>query len=232
MSSCNTGHADSDASSSRGWQRQQRVDEDIVSTVSENTDSEEEAEADMSGPPEKKVRVSSSAVHVEFEEEKDKNGKWTSKCKHCRLKETIYSHKNSSCLLIHLEKKHPEIYKKCIEKDKKERDAKKDLISKVEVGKSSSGHKTALSSLFSNNNYLARSSSGPMDQFLRSKKSLPGWKQERINRKYAYWLGASGLPVSAITDYYNFKDFIAEALFPRWYKKVLKGLFKMLRNFL
>ena len=100
-----------------------------------------------------------------------------------------------------------------MEDDKKERDAKrgershKDL--QVKAGRSSFGHKTAARSLFSNNK--PKPNSGPLDKFLRiSKQSLPGSKQEKINKKYAYWLGASGLPVSAITDNPNFKDFIAE----------------------
>ena len=127
----------------------------------------------------------------------------------------MYSHKNASCLLIHLEKKHSEVYKKCIEEDKKERDAKKGERSQkdlqVKAGRSSSGHKTAARSLFSNNNSQPKPKSGPLDKYLHnSKQSLPGWKQEKINKKYAYWLGASGLPVSAITEDPNFKDFIAE----------------------
>ena len=73
--------------------------------------------------PVKKVRVSSSSVHLEFDQKKEK-GAWTSKCKHCVKKETIYRHNNSSGLLIHLQKKHPAVHKKCVEDDRKERSEK------------------------------------------------------------------------------------------------------------
>merc|ERR1712086_616945 len=81
-----------------------------------------DAENDCSNnPPEKKLRVSTAAAHQEFEEDKDENGRWRSKCKHC---DTVYRHKNSSSLLVHLEKKHAAVHKKCMEEDRKERDAK------------------------------------------------------------------------------------------------------------
>ena len=150
MSSCSEG--------SYNRKRQHGDDENIVDVDNDTTDSEDEG-SDVSCPPLKKVRVSASAVHKEFEEVKDKSGKWSSKCKHCTIKDTDYSHKNASCLLIHLEKKHPEVYKKRMEDDKKERDAKrgershKDL--QVKAGRSSSGHKTAARSLFSNNKTLS-----------------------------------------------------------------------------
>ena len=194
MSSCRTEQHDGEGSNNR--RRNHDVDGSIPSIIIDNetddsTDSDKGEDDTELGPPEKKVRVSSSAVHEEFEEVKDKSGKWTSKCKHCLIKDTIYRHKNSSSLLFHLEKKHLEVHKKCIEKNMKERVAKKENNSRILVGKSSTGHKTASSSLFTNNNPQKMSRSGPMDHVLSSnKKSLPDWKRENINKKYAYWLGA------------------------------------------
>lgn len=212
MSSCGT-----EQQGSNNRRRNHGVDGNTPGNIIDNetdncSDSSDEGENNVeSGPPEKKIRVSSSAVHEEFVEVKDKSGKWTSKCKHCVIKDTIYGHKNSSSLLFHLEKKHPVVYKRCIEKNNKERDARKENSSRIIVGKSSSGHKTASSSLFTNNNPQHSSSSGPMSKFVCSSKiSIPDWKREKINKKYAYWLGASGLPVSAITEDSNFKEFIAE----------------------
>ena len=201
-----------------GGSRRRLHDDDMIDIISGNDDSDDASEAEddgSNGPPEKKVRVSTAAVHKEFEEVKDMTGKWSSKCRHCLIKDTVYKHKNSSALLIHLEKKHPAIYKKCREADEKERVEKererKGKELQVRVGSSSSGHTTAAKALFANNNSDKRKAVGPMDKYMQSgKQSLPGWKQEMINKKYAYWLGASGLPVSAVTDDSNFKDFIAE----------------------
>ena len=85
----------------------------------------DESDADLTDnenfePSTKKVRVSTASVHNEFVQSKEAGGKWTSKCKHCTIKDTVYKHKNSSALLIHLEKKHPAVFKKCVEEDTKE----------------------------------------------------------------------------------------------------------------
>ena len=170
----------------------------------------------VSEPPEKKVRVSSAAVHNEFEESKDKTGCWTSKCRHCLIKDKIYKHKNSSALLIHLEKNHPAVHKKCVEDDRKERQSResvrKDKELQVKSGGSSYGHTTAAQALFSSQKLgMGQQSGGPIDKYMQGiKQSLPGWKQRRINQKFAFWLGASGLPISAVTEDPHFKDFVSE----------------------
>ena len=84
MSSCSEG--------SYNRKRQHGDDENIIDVDNDTSESEDEG-SDVSCPPLKKVRVSASAVHKEFEEVKDKSGKWSSKCKHCTIKDTVYSHK-------------------------------------------------------------------------------------------------------------------------------------------
>ena len=97
---------------------------------SDDTDQEEVDENENTvrrEPPKKKTRVSVASVHAEFEQKKDNKGVWTSKCRHCTVKETVYKHKSGTALLVHLEKKHPEIYKKCQEEDLKERSGREKL---------------------------------------------------------------------------------------------------------
>ena len=125
------------------------------------------------------------------------------------IKEKIYNHKNSSALLIHLMNKHPAVYKQCKEDDDKERkdreNQKKEMEHQVKLGKSSQGHTSASQVLFSGQG-------GPIDKFLKTGTHLPlpYWKQKRIDKKYALWLGGSGLPISAVTDDPNFRGFVAE----------------------
>ena len=67
----------------------------------------------------------------------------------------------------------------------------------MKAGSSSSGHTTAAAALFSKKK--GGGGAGTLDRYLQTgNQILPGWKQERINKKYAYWLGASGLPISAV----------------------------------
>ena len=52
-----------------------------------------------------------------------------------------------------------------------------------------------------------------MDRFLHQsvkQQPMPDWKKKRIYQKYAFWLGASGLPVSAVTEDPHFQELIAE----------------------
>ena len=183
----------------------------ISSSDDENSDGDEDINQNTSGVKtfKKQVRVSSSAVHREFLEIKNKEGAWTSQCKHCVIKEKIYNHKNSSALLIHLMNKHPAVYKQCKEDDDKERkdreNQKKEMEHQVKLGKSSQGHTSASQVLFSGQG-------GPIDKFLKTGTHLPlpYWKQKRIDKKYALWLGGSGLPISAVTDDPNFRGFVAE----------------------
>ena len=74
----------------------------------------------------KKIKLAHSNVHNEFDESKTEGGKWKSKCLHCS---TVYSHKNSSQLFIHLENKHPQIFEKVVSEDERNRQdiAKKNL---------------------------------------------------------------------------------------------------------
>ena len=188
-------------------------------TISISNSSSDEDE-DVNGnathePPAKKFRVNPS-VHKHFQQKKDGRGVWTSKCLHCD-KEKIYKHKNASSLQVHLKNKHPAINKLCVEEDNKARHDKeeKSLLSEhqVQKGGSSWGHTSSAKALFPEQKAEGVSGrGGPMDKFVRSDsgKSLPEWKQKRINRKFAFWLGASGLPISAVTEDSNFREFIAE----------------------
>ena len=116
--------------------------EGIISINDDKSDADV-SDDDNYEPAGKKVRVSTASVHNEFVQRKEAIGKWISKCKHCTIKDTIYKHKNSSALLIHLEKKHPAVHKKCVEEDKKEREARKSQRKEkkiqVKAGSTSSG---------------------------------------------------------------------------------------------
>ena len=70
----------------------------------------DESDADLSDnenfePSTKKVRVSTASVHNEFVQSKEAGGKWTSKCKHCTIKDTVYKHKNSCTALGYRQKR-------------------------------------------------------------------------------------------------------------------------------
>ena len=118
----------------------------ISLSESDETDHEEDENANTAGqePPKKKLRVTAAAVHLEFEQQKDNKGVWNSKCKHCSVKETVYKHKNCSALLVHLDRKHPAIHKKCLEEDLKERKERGNTMMgrehQVKIGASSKGH--------------------------------------------------------------------------------------------
>ena len=190
-----------------------RMQQEGIISINDDKSDADVSDDDNYEPAGKKVRVSTASVHNEFVQRKEAIGKWISKCKHCTIKDTIYKHKNSSALLIHLEKKHPAVHKKCVEEDKKEREGRKSQRKEKEIqvkaGSTSSGHTTAAAALFSKKKGGA--GAGPLDRYMQTgKQILPGWKQEKIIKKYAYWLGASGLPISAITEDSNFKDFITE----------------------
>ena len=123
-------------------------------TISLSSEEDENGNTEVTdSPSRKKFRVSAAAVHLEFEQIKNNSGVWTSKCKHCFIKETVYKHKNCSALLVHLEKKHPSIHKNCLEKDLNERKMKeKELKGKehqVQIGESSTGRKTTSQAIFS-----------------------------------------------------------------------------------
>ena len=63
----------------------------------------------------KRVRVGEASVHSEFAQWKE--GKvWSSKCKHCIIKEKVYKHKNCSSLMTHLQIHHKEVYDSCTRK--------------------------------------------------------------------------------------------------------------------
>ena len=189
--------------------------EESNNTTILSSEEDENGNTEVTDSPRKKFRVSAAAVHLEFEQIKNNSGVWTSRCKHCLIKETVYKHKNCSALLVHLEKKHPAIHKNCLEKDLNERKMKeKELKGKehqVQIGESSKGRKTTSQAIFSS----ARKEGGvlgPMDRFTQqtTKQPMPDWKRKRIEQKYAFWLGASGLPVSAVTEDPHFEDFIRE----------------------
>ena len=67
--------------------------------------------------------------------------------------------------------------------------------------------------MFSSEKKEGGKSGGPMDRFLHQsvkQQPMPDWKKKRIYQKYAFWLGASGLPVSAVTEDPHFQELIAE----------------------
>ena len=156
----------------------------------------------------KRVRVGEASVHSEFVQWKE--GKvWSSKCKHCIVKEKVYKHKNCSSLMKHLQIHHKEVYDSCIEKDKNERTLRQNTTkaSNVLKGKSSVGHTKSGQVL------VPSQTTGPLSKFLNLKQNCPPineQKQQLITKKFALWLGSSGLPISAVTEDENFVSFISE----------------------
>ena len=74
-------------------------------------------------------------------------------------------------------------------------------------GKSSVGHTKSGQVL------VPSQTTGPLSKFLNSKQNCPPineQKQQLITKKFALWLGSSGLPISAVTEDENFVSFISE----------------------
>ena len=90
-----------------------------------------------------------------------------------------------------------------MEEDLKERKERENTIMgrehQVKIGASSKGRKTSAQALFFR--FLHQSV---------KQQPMPDWKKKRIYQKYAFWLGASGLPVSAVTEDPHFQELIAE----------------------
>ena len=172
----------------------------------ESSDSECEEMTDA-GDTSTKMRVGTAACHKEYEKTKvPETGRFQRKCKHCP---TTYNHSNCTGLMQHLKAKHPDIYQKCREEDTKNREEKmnkKKAEVTIKKGETSKGHQTARQAYFGNK------TAGPMDNFLKKKTNdpLPNKKQELIEQKFTFWLGASGIPISAVTEDPNFLDFVYE----------------------
>ena len=162
-------------------------------------DGSDDAEEESIG---KKTRVKASAVHDEFsrmdvvsKRKRKKGGEPSSvlgsKCNHCS---SHYVGKNPTTLLHHLKASHVEIFKQVQQKDEEGRAAQKAKASEGE-SKSSSGRKTASSALFP---------PSPLDKFFnRSSKTVPPMpvaKQKDIDRRMAYWVGSSTLPLNFVEE--------------------------------
>ena len=167
-------------------------------TDDDTIDSSSEDEEVENALDKKQSRVKTSAVHCEFTREeivpkrRKKDGAVPSrvsgsKCKHCPA---CYVGRNPTTLTKHLKSAHYGIYKDVIQKDESSRAAKKDKLF-AEESKSTRGRKTAASVLFA---------PSPLDKFLNRNSSLPMpvSKQRDTERRMAYWVGSSTLPLNLV----------------------------------
>ena len=171
---------------------------DQLNSSDDSEEGEDDAEEESIG---KKTRVKASAVHGEFarkevisKRKRKKGGEPStvlgSKCNHCS---TLYIGKNTTTLFQHLKASHFEIYKQAKRKDEEGRAAQKAKASEGE-SKSSSGRKTASAALFP---------PSPLDKFFSRSKSVPPMpvaKQKDIDRRMAYWVGSSTLPLNFVEE--------------------------------
>ena len=157
----------------------------------EGLSSDEDTEKESCGST-KKIRITQSAVHDEYsrssEKKKDGNGNLISKCNHCSKS---YIGINPTTLKKHLKNIHPTIYSQVESRDEEKRVAQEDK-KKSESSKSSSGLKTAATSLF-----------GPMDKLLGRNPNIPALPkatQDNLDRRLGFWVGSSTLPVSFVEE--------------------------------
>ena len=145
------------------------------------------------------VRVKKSTVHEEFVKEevsrRRKAGEaetleTQSSCNHCSKK---YWGKNPTTLKTHLKSSHRKIFEEVEKKDALARDEQKIKAKRV-ISKSSSGRKTAGDSLFVQRRNVP-------------KVSLPKDEQKEMDRRLAFWVWRSTLPINFIEEP-SFKTFL------------------------
>ena len=181
--------------------------------VDESSSDEEEEASDVEDKG-KSTRIKASSVHDEFtraeeniSKKRRKSGtsandvqediETVSKCNHCSSK---YVGKNPTTLKEHFKTGHRKIYDEVIKKDEEKKKAKKESERKSR-SKSSSGLKKASAALFK---------SSPLDKFLGRSQSappMPKSKAQQVERKLAYWVGTSTLPVNFV-EHPAFEHFI------------------------
>ena len=180
---------------------------DMAGLDLEMSDDESSADEDISSTI-KRIRVKSSAVHLEFTRNLVKlpNGKVEekSRCNHCNVN---YTGKNPTTLIKHLKSKHQSRAAAVARNDEEQRieiNEKKD-----EKSKSGSNLKSAAEALFGGDK------SNKLDRYIsvkkvRRSKSLPPRpkvKEEESERLLGYWVGGSTLPINFVEDP-NFELFL------------------------
>jgi hypothetical protein len=161
----------------------------------------------------KRIRVKSSAVHLEFTRNLVKlpNGKVEekSRCNHCNVN---YTGKNPTTLIKHLKSKHPSRAVAVARNDEEQRIEINER--QEEKSKSGSNLKSAAEALFGGGKRVA-DQGNKLDRYIsvkkvRRSKSLPPRpkvKEEESERLLGYWVGGSTLPINFVEDP-NFELFL------------------------